>query len=232
MISKIAKSTVEKWRGEGLEPSFEDVVRLNALGLKIERSADMYNFAACPRVAFLGDWVLREPTVGKRAWMDEAMQLLYDDFQTHLYFTAWALNCPDRELPPLDKTDRLLEPVKRFARDVLVHFTTTQVLMAIDYALNGADPSRCEEYTDEEKAASEEVRTPPGEMLSEARQLAAEAMSQGVSAGAKDFVTVPALEKMIVCAAMSRGADVLKDMKNNALGAFYAAAGKIRTRLL
>lgn len=95
MISTIAKSTVEQWQSEGLKPTFDDIVLLNALGLKVERSSDMYCFAASPRVAFLGDNVLREPTVGKRAWMDEAGQLLSDDFQTNLYFIAWALNCPD-----------------------------------------------------------------------------------------------------------------------------------------
>lgn len=121
--------------------------------------------------------------------------------------------------------------VKRFAEEVLVHYTTTQILMAIDYALNGNDQTRDANYTDEEKTALAKVSVPPDEVMSEARQLIAEAMAQGISADAKDFVTVPQLEKMIVCAAMHSGVDIVKDIKNNALGAFYVAAGKMHTRL-
>ena len=189
MTSKIAKSTIEQWQSEGLNPTFDDIVLLNALGLKAERTSGMYCFAASPRISFLGDWVLREPTVGKRAWMDEAKQLLDDDFRTHLYFTAWALNCPDNELPKLTKAKYVIDEVKKFAQEVLVDFTTTQILMAIDYALNGDD--YVESYTPDEKEAKAEVTVPPSEIMSEARHLLSEALAQGMSDGIKDFVTVP-----------------------------------------
>lgn len=80
MTSKLAKSEIEKWWSEGLHPSVDDIIKLNALGLKVEKGSEAYNFAACPRVAFLGDWTLFEPTVGKRIWMDTARQLLKDDY--------------------------------------------------------------------------------------------------------------------------------------------------------
>lgn len=232
MISKIAKATIEKWRSEGLEPSFEDIIHLNALGLKIEHASDVTSFAACPRVAFLGDWVLREPTVGKRAWMDSAVQLLNDDYHSHLYFTAWALNCPDDELPKLNTVKHLLKPVKEFAQEVLVHFTETQILMAIDYALNGVDQTRGENYTKEENDALKEVVEPPVEIMSDARRMMIEAMTHGIPAESIERVTVPVLDKMIVCALLAKGADILKEMKNSAAGAFYAEAGKIHTRLM
>ena len=120
--------------------------------------------------------------------------------------------------------------MKKFAQEVLVDFTITQILMAIDYALNGDD--YVESYTPEEKEAKAEVTVPPSEIMSEARHLISEALTQGMSSEVKDFVTVPQLEKMIVCAAMNNGADVMKDIKNNALGAFYVAAGKTHTRLI
>ena len=125
MTSKLAKSTIEKWWSEGLKPTVEDIVRLNALGLKVENGAEAYDFAACPRVAFLGDYMLFEPTVGKRAWMDTAKQALRDDYQTQLYFVAWALNCPDDELPSASNVKCLMERIKKFAEEVLVDFTET-----------------------------------------------------------------------------------------------------------
>lgn len=65
MISKLAKQTIEKWQSEGLKPTFDDVIRLNALGLKVEHGSEACEFSAVPRVAFLGDYTLFEPTVFK-----------------------------------------------------------------------------------------------------------------------------------------------------------------------
>lgn len=70
MTSKLAKSQIELWRKEGLEPTFDDIIRLNDLGLRVERGSDMFSFSAVPRMAFLGDRILREPTVAKRYWLD------------------------------------------------------------------------------------------------------------------------------------------------------------------
>ena len=45
-------------------------------------------------------------------------------------------------------------------------------------------------------------------------------------------VTVPELERMIDVAFIWKGADVLKNEHSQAAGKFYAACGKIKTRLL
>ena len=76
MVSRLAKETVEKWKSEGLEPTFEDGIRLNALGLRVEGGPSAYEFGAVPRTAFLGDYVFTEPTVAKRMWIESAMKLL------------------------------------------------------------------------------------------------------------------------------------------------------------
>ena len=215
-----------------MKPTFEDIVLLNALGLKVERKGDEYNFAACPRVAFLGDYTLFEPTVGKRIWMDTASQLLEDDWQTQLYFTAWCLNCPDDELPKMDDVKNIVGEVKKFATEVLVNHTITQVTMAIDYALNGSDPRTGEDYTDADKSQFEDVYEVPQSVLSASRQILNEALLYGMDEKVKDATTLPQLERMVVCAAMSKGADILKEQHTQDAAKFYAACGKIHTRLL
>ncbi len=177
MTSRLAKDTIEGWQREGLHPTVEQIVRLNALGLKVESGNDVWNFAACPRVAFLGDWTLFEPTIGKRIWMDTARQLLKDDYQTQIYFTAWALNCPDDELPKMNDVKNIIGAVKKFAEEVIINFTETQLFMAIDYALNGNDPTKDEDFTPEQRTALQEVTTPPDEVMSSAKQLLNEALS-------------------------------------------------------
>lgn len=232
MVSKLAKATIEKWWGEGLRPTVEQIVRLNALGLKVESGNDVWNFAACPRVAFLGDWTLFEPTIGKRIWMDTARQLLKDDYQTQIYFTAWALNCPDDELPKMNDVKNIIGAVKKFAEEVIINFTETQLFMAIDYALNGNDPTKDEDFTPEQRTALQEVTTPPDEVMSSAKQLLNEALSQGISGDVKYELTMPQLEKMIICAALSKGADVLKGEHAQNAAKFYAYAGATHKKLV
>lgn len=70
MTSKLAKSEVERMWKQGLSPTFEDIIKLNALGVKIEHGADTANFSNCPRIAFLGDILIRQPTVYKQIWID------------------------------------------------------------------------------------------------------------------------------------------------------------------
>ena len=55
-----------------MKPTFEDAVKMNALGLKIERDANAFEVASVPRCAFLGDSILWEPTIGKRIWLERA----------------------------------------------------------------------------------------------------------------------------------------------------------------
>lgn len=228
MTSKLAKQQIEQWWKEGLKPTFEDIIKLNALGLKVERGSEVYNFAACPRVAFLGDWTLFEPTVGKRIWMDTAKQLLRDDYQTHLYFTVWALNCPDAELPKATNTADIINEVKEFAQNVLIDFTETQMLAAIDYVMNGRDPTTDENFSPEKN----EVYEVPDEVMSNAKQLLCEALLCGVDSDVKNYVTIPQLERMIIVAALNKGADILKNEHTQDAARFYACVGVINKRLI
>lgn len=231
MTSKLAKSTIEKWWSEGLQPSVEDIIKLNALGLQVEKGSESYNFAACPRVAFLGDWTLFEPTVGKRIWIDTARQLLKEDYLTQLYFTAWVLNCPDSELPNVENSKAIINEVKEFAQTVLVGFTETQIYMAVDYVLNGNDPTLNEDFTPEQRQQAKEIYDVPAAVMSSAKQLLCEALLHGIDAEVKNEVTLPQLERMIVCAALSKGADILKSEQAQNAAKFYACAGTIHNKL-
>jgi hypothetical protein len=101
MTSKIAQQQIELWWSEGLKPAFKDIILLNNLGLQIERGSDMFSFSACPRIAFLGENILREPTVAKRIWIDEVQRLFSDTLETKIYILAYALGTSDDELPSL-----------------------------------------------------------------------------------------------------------------------------------
>lgn len=137
MTSKLAKSQIEQWWSEGLKPTVDDIVLLNNLGLQVERGSDMFDFSACPRLAFLGDNILQEPTVVKRLWIDTALQLFADTFESKVYVISYALGTPDKELPSLADKKKVEKEVVQFRDNVLMHYTETQILAAIDWALNG-----------------------------------------------------------------------------------------------
>ena len=87
---------------------------LNNLGLQIERGSDMFSFSACPRIAFLGDNILREPTVAKRIWIDEVQRLFADTVETRIYVIAYALATPDNELPAMSDKKPIEKGIIKF----------------------------------------------------------------------------------------------------------------------
>lgn len=222
MTSRLAKSTIEQLKSEGLNPSFEDIIKLNALGLKVERGSESFNFSSVPRVSFLGDFTLWEPTIGKRIWIDTARQLIQDNITSQIYFLAYALNCPSCKLPELDDTKKLKKEVEKFRDEVLINFTETQILYAIDYCLEGNDSIEGEDYVDEEQKSVIEI---PKEVSSMSNQLLCEALSYGIDIGVKDHLTIPQLDKLIIHAALHNGVDVLKNEHTRNAALFYKCVG-------
>lgn len=230
MISNLAKETIEAWQGEGLAPTFEDAVRLNALGLKIEKEPRSAEFSALPRVAFLGDWVLTEPTVGKWLWIDSALAVVRADgadLKRELEVVAYAMNTPDADLAAIKSIKNLNAALDVFRREVLAPFAYSQIEAAVEFVMYGGDPT-AREYPE---PGEDDVREVPEGVRSTARALLSYAVAAGIDEGGAKHVTVPHLERMIAVASMIRGADVLKSDKNRATGEFYRTADAIFARL-
>lgn len=229
MTSKLAKQQIEQWWKEGLKPTVEDIVLVNNLGLQVERGSDMFNFSACPRAAFLGDNILWEPTLKKRMWIDAATQVVdAESMESKIYVLAYALATPNDELAPLTKTSKLKKDIVKFRDEVLVDFTDTQIVAAIDWCLNGIKP----DLEVKELKQVMDVPDEDGQASSIAKQLLLEAISDGMSDKVQDYALLDDLKNMIVVAAMYKGVDVLKNEHTKNAGRFYVACGKIHTRLL
>ena len=234
MTSRLAKETVSKWKAEGLEPTFEDIIKLNALGLKVERGDSAFEFGAVPRMAFLGEYVFHEPTVAKRIWLDEALQLVRKDYLNQLCLTAYALHTPAKELPQLYDVREIEKGMAKFRDEILLKYTETQVMKCIEYVLKGDDPTvgeDCDEPDDAERETDDPSEL-PSEMVSVAKQALMQALSYGIDPAVQDYVTLPHLERITALAALHSGVDVLKGEHAQAVGAFYRAAGRIHERLV
>lgn len=229
MISKMAEGTVAQMRAEGLEPTFADCVTLNDFGLRVERDANAVEFASVPRCAFLGDWVLWEPTLAKMMWIDRARQLLTDDAETQVALMAYALNTDAAELPPLTNTRKLAKAVESFSREVLVFFTPSQIAAAIDIAIRGPEDVDAP-VAESEKSDRAAVMEIPQAVISRARDLIVTAGVAGLTPELVRDFPLPAVDAMVARALLVRYKKAAS-LKTNLVGDYYVAAGKIRARL-
>jgi hypothetical protein len=141
MISKMAMGDIEQMLDEGLQPSPADIVRLNAIGLRVEYSQHEPDLSVMPRVAFCGDVAFHEPTVGAEIWISEALRHFDErDFETVLLVRAFALyNSRNLErLPDSANAAQVQSAIEIFKRDVLKDLTVREITAGVLYAVHGA----------------------------------------------------------------------------------------------
>lgn len=94
MVSQLAQEDIEAMIDEGCIVHPSDVIRLNALGLKLEKLPD-YRLVAMPRIAVVGDVVFRQPTIAQDMFIDDAEEIMRADPATRLSLKAYVLAHPD-----------------------------------------------------------------------------------------------------------------------------------------
>ena len=228
MTSKLAQAQIEKWWSEGLHPSVNDIVRVNDLGLAVERGVDMFDFSSCPRAAFLGDRVLWEPTLRKRLWIDAATQIVdANTLESRIYVMAYALGTPSNELADLTSKRKLAKAVVKFRDEVLMDCTDSQVIAALGWCLNG---NKVE--VEDDDADVTEPPDPDGRNVSVAKQILLQAIGSGMDNAVADYALLDDLRKMVLVASIHKGVDVVKNEHTQNAGRFYVECGKIHERLL
>ena len=141
MVSNTAKEDIEQLIADGLMPSVNDVIKLNALGLKLEKSpTSSEELFYMPRIAYLGDIVLRQPTIGHEIWFDEVARIVdMTEPMTSLVVTAYACSVFDSDnLPKPDSKFDVIKEIYRFKK-LIRKFTVPQVASATKYVCDGND---------------------------------------------------------------------------------------------
>ena len=159
MISKTAKADIEDMWEAGLKPTFDDIIRLNALALEVERTRSGFALNHLPRVAFLGEVAFREPTIGADIWLDEASQLFAaDKAETFMLLRAFSLSMPQDKLPDPYDEKAVLKGVAEMS-DRLAFATLGQMSAAIGYAVHGFEHDSCEVPVASAEGHSDDGRT-------------------------------------------------------------------------
>lgn len=147
MVSEMAMEDVEALCADGIEVPPREVVRLNALGLRVENAAHAPYLHAIPRAAELCGVLFREPTIGAEVWLARAMSVCVMDLDTLRMLRALETATPLADLPEPESGEAMrnaLETLKKRLADA----TVRQLDDVITWVVRGAD-HREEEFAPE-----------------------------------------------------------------------------------
>ena len=243
MLSAMFKRDFAAFRAQGLDPAPEDVVRLNALAVRVRLAASAPRVAHLPRLAFLprdARWraplVLREPTVAHELWLEQAARIIdCDDPRNWILVNAFALARPADELPDAFAPRKVVRAVFRFAAKRLVRFTSEQLYAAVEYCLFGADWTAGEaggarrrggDDDDPVRQLADVESSPTLGLLAEAR-----ALRLPLSIDDAKRLTASELAEAVRAAQLREGLVFREDLKADALADYVRAREEIRARL-
>lgn len=136
MTSDLAEGEVAAMVAQGLKPTVRDIVRLNALALKIQYGPHAAERYALPRVAFLGNLVLRQPTIAHEIWLDRVMSVVEMDDESYFACRLYVASRAAAALcDPLDRGQVKAEVEANLA--AFGAFTLDAVALALRYVWIG-----------------------------------------------------------------------------------------------
>ena len=144
MVSEMAMEDVEALRADGIEVPPREVVRLNALGLRVENAAHAPYLHSIPRAAELCGVLFREPTIGAEMWLARAMSVCAMDLDTLRMLRALETATPLGELPEPECGEAMRDALEALKKR-LAGATVRQLDDVISWVVRGAD-HRAEEF--------------------------------------------------------------------------------------
>ena len=227
MVSELAIEDITKIIAEGGTVAPRDVIRLNALGLKITDDPS-YELAALPRVASLEGIVLKQPSIEQDMLLDEATRIYNADKSTILALEAYVLSRDSVDWEELRSPKIFAVKVGGWVKANLGKVTAAQLRRTIDYCLYGVDPDTGEMpvlMADEKEVVKSGIGTDKSWAL--AKYL--HSTSIGIDSAAALRATSPQLSAMIERAYLIRKIP-LSDKDKQATAEYYMTLDDVRKR--
>lgn len=228
MVSQLAIDDIKGLMEEGFVVQPEDVIRLNALGLKITEDPEC-EMSLLPRVASIEGVQFRQPSVAKDIFLDECYRLLCRDDSTMLGYEAYVLSHDVQE-------DELKHPVKfafkvgYWMKKTFKKTTANELRRVVDYCLYGIDETTGEfpVMMIDEGADSDEDKV--GGDKSWALYNYLKSASVGIDTVSALRATSPQLSAMIERAYIIRGLPLKKNEKK-ATAEYYSTLNSIKEKM-
>lgn len=227
MVSNLFLRDYKRLKAEGVELSVEDIIRLNALAVKVRRSNDCFADVHLRRAVFLDGLTLMQPTIGHELWLERVGQYLdFDQGQNFRVAYCYALSHSDANSLPNPLHYRwTLWRMFRWARINLARITSEMVEDAIDYVLFGGDWTTGE--TAPKKSADKADDTPKSYV---GVVLAGVARRLPLSLEDAKRLTPSQLIAAIKAARRIDGDADLDEDRNTALGEYFRALNEVKSR--
>lgn len=145
MVSEMCIEDIEQMKAEGLEPTPQDIIRLNELALAFERKKSRLAFTSTymlPRTAHIGEstW-FRQPTLGHEIWLHKvASYINMDSVDSALAIYAFAFSRDYKDLPEPYDQKLVKEEVGKWI-ETMKDFNREQILAAVEYVQTGIESS-------------------------------------------------------------------------------------------
>lgn len=212
MTSQLAKEDIEALIDEGCVVHPSDVIRLNALGLKLEKRPD-FRLATLPRVALCEGVMFIQPNIAQDMFLDQICQVFDKSPGTMLALEAYVLAHNDQSWDNMPRFPTIFAlKCTHWIKKYLGKATADKVRNAIDYVKYGMNPADGEfpvYVTDEtfEKWYFQNTA------MSGALRDYMCACTLGIASDAAKAATSPQLKAMIERAYMLKENDISEDEK-------------------
>lgn len=119
MISEIAKNDLKRLRENGFNPTDEEIIKLNDIGIRIE-AGKQTTPANHPRIGFAGNIAIHEPTIGGVLWYEDfGKDSARSDKTRMLTYLFMLAHCRNLDyLTSLEKPEEIQKCVKKWSKTV------------------------------------------------------------------------------------------------------------------
>lgn len=137
MTSAMARDDIEALKDDGIDLTVDEIVRINAFGLRVERGAESAELYNLPRAAILGDVVFHEPTIGSDIWLKQVGALFdLDEYDTFTQLRALSMSMDYDKLPDPANKELVMKCVDELLGK-LSCYTRRQLENALLYCIEG-----------------------------------------------------------------------------------------------
>jgi hypothetical protein len=234
MTSSMALADIATLQAKGLRPTPEDIIRLNGLAIAVERAGDPDAASNAPRVVFLCNVAIHEPTLQAEIWLAEVAAKLASSKAA--YDTLRVYACAHAIIPGFFRTSSMRSAtlinlrVYSWSATNLWKATPRQISAALEYVTNGADPVEGE-YPDLTGCHPNRLKHAPTTKENSLQRLIERCLAAGMTLADTECLTWSAASNILTRIFRANGGN-LQDLTATPLGDYTLTVANIEQRLL
>jgi len=233
MTSSMALADIATLQAKGLRPTPEDIIRLNGLGLAVERAGNPDAANNAPRLVWLCNVAIYEPTLQVELWLSEVARNVAASGGA--YDTLRLYACAHAQIPGFFARASMRNAavikirVYAWAASNLWKATPRQIQAALEYVVNGSDPVDGE-YPDLTDAHPSRLRHIPVSREDRINRMIQSMIASGVSIADAGCLTWSSANNILIRIFRANGGK-MSDISSTEHGDYICTLSAIEKRL-